>query len=49
MKAAVEQKVAGQEMTVRRRGAAAQIIDLFEALKRSLGATQPDDKKPRPD
>lgn len=35
---AVEQKVAGQEVTVIPEQPAAQIIDLFEALKRSLAA-----------
>lgn len=35
--AAVEQKVAGQEVTAAAERPAAQIIDLFEALKRSLG------------
>ncbi len=36
---AVEQKVAGQEITVAAEAPQAQIIDLFEALKRSLGST----------
>src|SRR6185503_17722959 len=36
VKAAVEQKVAGQEVTVPPEQPPAQIIDLFEALKRSL-------------
>lgn len=36
---AVEQKVAGQEVTVAPDAPRAQIIDLFEALKRSLAAT----------
>jgi len=35
--AAVEQKVAGQEITAAPEAPQAQIIDLFEALKRSLG------------
>ena len=34
---AVDQKVAGQEVTVTPEQPQAQIIDLFEALKRSLG------------
>lgn len=39
--AAVEQKVAGQEITVSAEAPQAQIIDLFEALKRSLGSAAP--------
>jgi DNA end-binding protein Ku len=35
---AVEQKIAGQEVSVAPEQPAAQIIDLFEALKRSLGS-----------
>ncbi len=38
--AAVEQKVAGQEVTVAPAQPAAQIIDLFEALKASLGQAE---------
>ncbi len=42
VRAAVEQKVAGQELTVEASEPKAQIIDLFEALKRSLkGAEAP--------
>lgn len=41
VKAAVEQKVAGQEITVVEEAPKAQIIDLLEALKRSLGAPAP--------
>ncbi|MFO0548060.1 MAG: Ku protein [Polyangiaceae bacterium] len=55
--AAVEQKAAGQEVTVVEEAPQAQIIDLFEALKRSLKTAEPagdtaaatpaaDDKKP---
>ena len=36
--AAIEQKVAGQEVTIAVEQPQAQIIDLFEALKRSLGS-----------
>ena len=36
MKTAVEQKVAGQEVTIAPEQPTAQIIDLFEALKRSI-------------
>jgi len=39
VRAAVDQKVAGKEITVPEEAPRAQIIDLFEALKRSLGAT----------
>jgi DNA end-binding protein Ku len=42
--AAVEQKVAGQEITVSTEAPQAQIIDLFEALKKSLGAAKAADK-----
>jgi DNA end-binding protein Ku len=48
VRAAVDQKVAGQEITIAPEAPRAQIIDLFEALKRSLsetearGANQPD-------
>ena len=38
LRAAIDQKVAGQEITVSEEAPKAQIIDLFEALKRSLGA-----------
>jgi DNA end-binding protein Ku len=46
VKNAVEQKVAGKEITVAEEAPKAQIIDLFEALKRSLasGATPPSAK-----
>ena len=44
--AAVEQKAAGQEITVAPEAPQAQIIDLFEALKRSLSA---DKEKPEGD
>ncbi|MBK7584587.1 MAG: Ku protein [Myxococcales bacterium] len=40
VKAAVEKKVAGQEITVAPEAPRAQIIDLFEALKRSLAEAQ---------
>ncbi len=40
VRAAVEQKVAGQEITVAPEAPRAQIIDLFEALKRSLSETE---------
>lgn len=40
VKAAVEQKVAGQEIHVAEEAPKAQIIDLFEALKRSLAAAE---------
>jgi DNA end-binding protein Ku len=40
VRAAVEQKVAGQEITVAPEAPRAQIIDLFEALKRSLAETE---------
>ena len=48
---AVEQKAAGEEVTVSPEAPQAQIIDLFEALKRSLkpdgdGAKPAEDKKP---
>ena len=39
VKAAVEQKVAGQEVAIPPEQPPAQIIDLFEALKRSLSET----------
>jgi DNA end-binding protein Ku len=41
VKAIVEQKVAGQEISVAQEAPKAQIIDLFEALKRSLAAAPP--------
>lgn len=41
VRAAVEQKVAGQEVTVAPEQPKAQIIDLFEALKRSLDTAKP--------
>jgi DNA end-binding protein Ku len=40
VKAAVEQKVAGQEITIAPEAPKAQIIDLFEALKKSLADVQ---------
>jgi DNA end-binding protein Ku len=40
VRAAVEQKVAGQEITVAPEAPRAQIIDLFEALKRSITETE---------
>jgi DNA end-binding protein Ku len=51
VKAAVEQKVAGQEIHVAEEAPKAQIIDLFEALKRSLAAAEekaPASVKPPP-
>jgi len=41
VKAAVEQKIAGKEITVTEEAPKAQIIDLFEALKRSLATAAP--------
>lgn len=51
--AAVQQKVAGEEITVAPEAPKAQIIDLFEALKKSLAgaeaeATEPAEAKPKP-
>jgi DNA end-binding protein Ku len=40
VQAAVDQKVAGQEITVAPEEPKAQIIDLFEALKKSISATK---------
>jgi DNA end-binding protein Ku len=40
VQAAVDQKVAGQEITVAPEQPKAQIIDLFEALKKSLSDAQ---------
>lgn len=40
VRAAVDQKVAGQEITIAPEAPRAQIIDLFEALKRSLSETE---------
>ena len=40
VKAAVDQKVAGQEITIAPEAPKAQIIDLFEALKKSLADVQ---------
>ena len=51
VKSAVEQKVAGQEIHVAEEAPKAQIIDLFEALKRSLAAAEekaPASVKPPP-
>lgn len=44
--AAVDQKAAGQELTVVAEAPQAQIIDLFEALKASLGKAPPAKKEP---
>jgi DNA end-binding protein Ku len=41
VKAAVDQKVAGQEITIAPEAPKAQIIDLFEALKKSLETAAP--------
>lgn len=46
--AAVEQKAAGQEITTAPEAPQAQIIDLFEALKRSLGEGAAANAKPAP-
>jgi len=46
--AAVEQKVAGQELQFAPEAPRAQIIDLFEALKQSLNAGGADAQKPLP-
>jgi DNA end-binding protein Ku len=40
VKAAVDEKVAGQEITIAPEAPKAQIIDLFEALKKSLADVQ---------
>ncbi|HMJ12331.1 MAG TPA: hypothetical protein VK524_12995, partial [Polyangiaceae bacterium] len=40
VQAAVDQKVAGQEITLAPEEPKAQIIDLFEALKKSISATK---------
>jgi DNA end-binding protein Ku len=40
VRAVVDQKVAGQEITIAPEAPRAQIIDLFEALKRSLAETE---------
>jgi len=44
--AAVDQKAAGQELTIAPEAPQAQIIDLFEALKMSLGKVSPPAAKP---
>jgi DNA end-binding protein Ku len=46
VRAAVEQKVAGQEITVAPEAPRAQIIDLFEALKRSIAEAEKAPLKP---
>jgi DNA end-binding protein Ku len=47
VRAAVEQKVAGEQITVAPEAPKAQIIDLFEALKKSIGAVEAGEiKKP---
>ena len=46
VRTAVEQKVSGQEVTVAPEAPKAQIIDLFEALKKSLADAQNDEAKP---
>ncbi len=53
VRSAVEQKVAGEEIVVAEEAPKAQIIDLFEALKRSLGGAEagaepPPSAKPPP-
>jgi len=49
VKGLIDQKVAGEEITVAPEQPKAQIIDLFEALKQSLegGEAQPEEKKPK--
>lgn len=47
--AAVEQKVAGEEVTITPEQPQAQIIDLFEALKRSLSSDEASDAAPKSD
>ena len=46
VRTAVEQKVSGQEVTVAPEAPKVQIIDLFEALKKSLADAQNDEAKP---
>ena len=48
VKAAVEQKIAGKEITVAEEAPKAQIIDLFEALKRSLATAAPPPESVKP-
>lgn len=48
VKAAVEQKIAGKEITVADEAPKAQIIDLFEALKRSLATAAPPPESVKP-
>lgn len=48
VKAAVEQKIAGKEVTVAEEAPKAQIIDLFEALKRSLAIAAPPPESAKP-
>ena len=48
VKAAVEQKIAGKEITVTEEAPKAQIIDLFEALKRSLATAAPPPESAKP-
>jgi DNA end-binding protein Ku len=47
VRAAVDQKVAGEEITISPEQPKAQIIDLFEALKRSLSELESGDGKPK--
>ncbi len=48
VKAAVDQKVGGQEITVAPEAPKAQIIDLFEALKKSLADAQAQNDESKP-
>jgi DNA end-binding protein Ku len=48
VRAAVDQKVAGEEITISPEEPRAQIIDLFEALKRSLNETETAAEKTKP-
>jgi DNA end-binding protein Ku len=48
VQAAVEQKVAGQEITIAPEQPKAQIIDLFEALKKSLAQAPPETASAKP-
>ena len=49
VRAAVEQKVAGKEITIAEEAPKAQVIDLFEALKRSLATGEPPNRSARND
>ena len=50
MRAAVDQKVAGQQIVVSAEAPRAQIIDLFEALKKSIAeAKKPGKEKAAPE